>query len=81
MLVLSFLVRRFFNACMLISPLLTGFCYYYFCIIDYEMEAVMIGNVTAGAIILSYYLLVFVMENWIANVVTSIPVFVVFSVM
>lgn len=81
MLVLSFLVRRFFFACMLVSPLLTSFCYYYFCIIDYETEAVMIGNVTAGAIVLSYFLLVFVMENWVANAVTSIPVFIVFSVM
>jgi len=41
----------------------------------------MIGNVTAGAIVLSYFLLVFVMENWVANAVTSIPVFIVFSVM
>lgn len=81
MVVLSILVRKFFHACMLVSPLLTGFCLYYFCIIDYEKETAMIGNVTAGAIILSYFLLVFAMENWVANAITSIPVFIVFTAM
>lgn len=32
---LSVLVRKYYRVCMLVSPLLTGFLFYYFCVVDF----------------------------------------------
>lgn len=73
--VLSILVRKFYFSCMIVGPFLTLFCFYYFCVVDFDGQISQIYNVIIVGITLTYLILVFFLETWITHAITSFPVF------
>ena len=73
--VLSVLVRKFYHACIVVSPLLTTYCFYYFCIVDFSGHIDAIYNEIVVGITITFLLLNFIMENWLANALISVPIF------
>ena len=75
MVVLSVLVRKFYHASIVVSPLLTTYCFYYFCIVDFSGHLDSLYNILIVGLSITYFLLAFYMENWLANALISVPVF------
>jgi hypothetical protein len=75
MVVLSVLVRKFYHACIVVSPLLATYCFYYFCIVDFSGHIDALYNVIVVGISITFLLLIFFMEHWLANALISIPIF------
>lgn len=75
MVVLSVLVRKFYHASIVVSPLLTIYCFYYFCIVDFTGHIASNYNIIVVGISITYLLLAFYMESWLANSLISVPIF------
>jgi hypothetical protein len=73
--VLSVLVRKFYHACIVVSPLLATYCFYYFCIVDFSGHIDSLYNVIVVGISITFLLLIFYMEHWLANALISVPIF------
>jgi hypothetical protein len=61
-----FLVRKYYWACVLVSPLLTFYCFYYFAIVDFDGSIDASVSVTTLTISVLYFILAWSMESWLA---------------
>jgi hypothetical protein len=75
MIAMSILVRHFYHAAKFVGPLLTIYCFYYFCVVDFSGQIEQIYNVIVVGITITFLLLAFYLECWIVNAAISIPVF------
>lgn len=62
----SFAVRKHYWACVIVSPLLTVYCFYYFAIVDYDGSIDATLSVTTVTISFIYFILAWSMEHWLA---------------
>ena len=75
MILMSFLVWKYYYTCILVGPMLTVYAFYYFCVVEFSGHIYQIYNVIVSGITISYFFLVFYCENWLANSIVIVPVF------
>ena len=79
MLSLTILVRKFYNAAKFVCPLMTIFCFYYFCVVDFRGAIMPVYNVIVVGTAINYLVLSFFVENWLLQAVISVPIFSVLT--
>jgi hypothetical protein len=75
MISLSILVRKFYHAAKFVCPLITVFCFYYFCVVDFHGAIMPVYNVIVVGTAITYLLLTYFIENWLVQAAISIPIF------
>lgn len=75
MISLSLLVRKFYHASKFVCPLITLFCFYYFCVVDFNGKIMPVYNVVVVGTAITYLLLTYYVENWLIQAAISIPIF------
>jgi len=72
---LSILVRKFYHAAKFVCPLITVFCFYYYCVVDFQGVISPVYNVIVVGTTITYFLLAYFIENWMFQFLISIPIF------